>query len=222
MRIRWSWMSSTRCCSPRFPSCEPNTRPNSYNAPWCLTQPHSLDAESPFLQTRISTNREKLDAHLQETELELCMTCAPAAAEGEDGATAEGADGEQAPTTQPEAELIRRFAERPRENFFEVKCMVSRIGEMVRASAPGFGVKALIDPLPGYHWSVCIRRNYQSAKEHKVSSARLSGGLSTASACCRLSTDFSRTIPRCWTITLTRSCRTSLLPHPFLMGVQRC
>ena len=77
---------------------------------------------------------------------------------------------EEAQITAPQttAECIRTLAETPRDNFIEEKCSVSRGGDMLRSSAPAFKVKATLDPLPDYHWSVCIRRNYQSAQEHKV------------------------------------------------------
>lgn len=82
-------------------------------------------------------------------------------------------EAQQVTVPQTTSECIRSLAETPRDDFIEEKCSVSRSGEMVRASAPAFRVSASLEPLPDYHWSVCIRRNYQSAKEHKVSSDAL-------------------------------------------------
>ena len=47
------------------------------------------------------------------------------------------------------------------------ECTVARAGEMVRAVAPMAVIKYR-DPLPPFHCSVCIRRNFQSEKEQKV------------------------------------------------------
>jgi len=48
----------------------------------------------------------------------------------------------------------------------QMGCWVSRAGEMAHATAPLITLPYR-ESLPPFHWSVCIRRNYQSEKEQK-------------------------------------------------------
>jgi len=80
--------------------------------------------------------------------------------------------GSSSKTGKPSAAVVHHFSAaaeliQPHHLAEPAECMVSRAGDMVRATAP---VEAVVyrDPLPPFHWSVCIRRNYQSEKEQKA------------------------------------------------------